>query len=230
MKESVDKILKKLESLGDPEYLAMGERFACPAENSWGVPIPKLRKLAKEIGKDHELALELWKCPIRDAKSLAALVDEPEKVTVKQMEDWVKDFDSWGLCDGVCSNLFDKTQFAVQKAHEWSKRDEEFVKRAGFVLMAVLAIHDKEMKDNIFEDFLSIIKRESTDNRNFVKKAVSWTLREIGKMRNKHLYNLSIQTAEEIKKIDSKSARWIASDALRELRSEPIRKRIQNLK
>jgi 3-methyladenine DNA glycosylase AlkD len=153
------------------------------------------------------------------------MIDVPEKVTETQLERWVKDFDSWDVCDQCCSNLFDKTKFAHKKAIEWSKRREEFVKRAGFVLMATLAVHDKEADNQKFMRFLPIIKREATDERNFVKKAVNWALRQIGK-RNSALNKIAIQTAKKIQKIDSKSARWIASDAIRELTSEAVRKKL----
>ncbi len=227
MNITVDEIVKKLETLADPEYLARNERFACPVEGSLGVSLPKLRKLGKGIGKNHDLALGLWKQPIRDAKMLAAIVDEPDKVTEKQMEAWVQDFDSWGLCDISTTDLFDRTQFAYKKAIEWSDREEEFVKRAAFSLMAGLAVHDKDAPDNKFVQFLLIIKREAADERNFVKKAVNWALRNIGKSRNKNLWEEAIKTAEEIQKIDSKSARWIASDALRELNADYIKKRFK---
>jgi len=150
----ISQTLKKLNSLADPDYLARSERFACPIESSIGVPLPKLRGLAKEIGRDHNLALELWKNAIRDAKQLAALIDEPDKITKEQMEDWVKDFDCWALCDIVTTDLFDRTEFAYEKAVEWSARKEEFVKRAGFTLMAGLAVHDKEAQDKEFLNFL----------------------------------------------------------------------------
>ena len=149
------------------------------------------------------------------------MVDDPEVVTEEQMERWVKDFDSWDICDQCCSNLFDKTKLAYRKAVQWSGRNEEFVKRAGFVLMAVLAVHDKEMNDREFTKFLSIIRRKATDDRNFVKKAVNWALRQIGK-RNLNLNGMAIKTAKEIREIDSRAAKWIASDALRELTSQAI--------
>lgn len=154
------------------------------------------------------------------------MIDEPKMVTVKQMENWVKDFDSWDLCDQCCGDLFDKTEFAYQKAMEWSKRDEEFVKRAGFVLMAKLALHDKKAEDKAFLTFLPIIKRESIDDRNFVKKAVNWALRQIGK-RNVDLNIAAVETAKEIQKMDSRSAKWIAADALRELTSEAVQQRLR---
>ncbi len=226
----VEEIIGRLNKLADPEYLARNERFACPVEGSIGVSLPNLRKLAKEIGKSHELALELWQQPIRDAKQLAALIDEPEKVTEEQMDVWANDFDSWGLCDITTTDLFDQTAFAYKKAIEWAGRDEEFVKRAAFSLMAGLAAHDKEADDEKFIEFLKIIKRESADERNFVKKAANWALRNIGKMRNRNLYEKAIQTAEEIQKTGSRPGRWIAADALRELKSEPIKRRIEKMK
>src|SRR3989344_1572128 len=181
--KTTKEIIKELKSFSEPEYLVMGEKFACPVENSWGVPIPYIRKLAREIGKDHELALELWKHRIREVKQLATLIDKPEKVTEKQMEFWVKAFDCWVLCDHVCMNLFDKTKFAD------------------------------------FEKFFPLIKSAATDERNFVKKAVNWALRQIGK-RNEDLRKSALKTAKEILKFDSKSARWIASDAIIELKKK----------
>jgi 3-methyladenine DNA glycosylase AlkD len=151
------------------------------------------------------------------------MIDDPAAVTGGQLERWVVDFDSWDLCDQCCSNLFDKTSYAYRKAVEWSKRREEFVKRAGFVLMAVLAVHDKKAGDRQFLRFLPVIKREATDARNFVKKAVNWALRQIGK-RNRTLNQAAVDVGKEIKAIDSKAARWIANHALRELTSEKIQK------
>ena len=217
-------ILKQLESLSNPEAVAGMARFGINPTNTYGVSIPVLRKMAKQIGKDHLLAKKLWNSGIHEARILAPLIDPLETVTEKQMESWVKDFDSWDICDQCCSNLFDKRKFAHKKAIEWSKRREEFVKRAGFVLMATLAVHDKESGNQKFMRFLPIIKREATDERNFVKKAVNWALRQIGK-RNSALNKIAIQTATEIQKIDSKSARWIASNAIRELTNRAVQKK-----
>jgi len=161
--------------------------------------MPVLRKMAKEAGKDHKVARELWLSGIHEARIMACLIDEPELVSEEQMETWVKDFDSWDVCDQCCSNLFDMTGFGYQKAIEWSARDEEFVKRAGFVLMAVLAVHDKRSPDTVFQKFLPIIKREAEDNRNYVRKAVNWALRQIGK-RNLNLNKEAIKTAKENKR------------------------------
>ena len=154
------------------------------------------------------------------------MVDDPKMVTEGQIERWVNDFNSWDVCDQCCMNLFKRTKFAYQKAVEWSLNDKEFAKRAGFVLTACLAISDKEADDKQFYRFFPLIKREASDNRNFVKKAVNWALRQIGK-RNLNLNREAIETAKEIQEIDSKSAKWIASDALRELTGQAVLERLQ---
>lgn len=233
-------VMAKLEKLAthNPKDLAGMARFGINVENAWVISIPKLRKLAKEVGKNHQLALKLWDTKVHEARILAGFVDEPEKVTEAQMEKWVADFDSWDVCDLVCSSLFDRTSFAYKKALEWSKRREEFIKRAGFVLMAALSVHDKSAGDEKFYPFLEAIKREATDERNFVRKAVNWALRQIGKSRNKNLYKRALKTAEEILKPTrggqasqndisegAKAARWIANDAIRELNKDYIKKK-----
>lgn len=218
-----NKIISKLKLHANPKNVAGMARFGISSPNTLGVNIPVLRKMAKEIGKNHKLAQELWKSGIHEGRLLAGFIDDFELVTEKQMESWVSDFDSWDVCDQVCLSLFDKTPFAYKKAVEWSKRKEEFVKRAGFVMMAVLAVHDKKADNKIFiKKFFPLIKKESTDERNFVKKAVNWALRQIGK-RNKILQKGAIQLAKEIQQIDSKSAKWIAKDALRELRAKKLK-------
>ena len=214
-------IIDKLNALSNPESIAGMRRFGIQSKKMLGVSIPNLRSLAKEIGKNHSLAIQLWNSGIHEAQILASMIDELDLVTVKQMEDWVNDFDSWGICDQCCNNLFYKTRFAYQKAVEWSKRKEEYVKRAGFVLMAVLAVHDKRADDKTFLSFLPIIKREADDDRNYVKKSVNWALRQIGK-RNRILTRAAIETARKIQLQNSKSARWIAADALRELNLRKI--------
>jgi 3-methyladenine DNA glycosylase AlkD len=222
----LEKYLNQLKSLADPEAAAGMARFGINPDNTLGVSIPTLRKMAKEIGKNHILAQQFWSSGIHEARILAGMVDDPGEVTGGQMELWAADFDSWDVCDQVCSNLFDKTLFAYQKAHEWSGKEEEFVKRAGFVLMAALSVHDKKVGDEKFLEFLPLIKKGALDERNFVKKAVNWALRQIGK-RNLDLNKAAIKTANDIQKIDSKAAKWIASDALRELTDEKIRKRFR---
>jgi len=202
------------------------ERFGINPRNTYGVSIPVLRTMAKELGKSHSLALKLWESGIHEARILASMMDVPDRVTNEQMERWVKDFDSWDVCDQCCSNLFDKTELAYQKAYEWSSRPEEFVKRAGFVLMAALAVHDQKAPNARFLKFLKTIRREAADERNFVRKAVNWSLRQIGK-RNLELNRAAIVTAKTIRKMDSNGARWIASDALRELTSAAVYKRLR---
>jgi 3-methyladenine DNA glycosylase AlkD len=217
-------VMAKLQSLSDPKAVEGMARYGIKADKNLGISVNTLRKLAKEIGVDHSLALELWKSEIRDARFISAIIDDPEKVTEKQLETMVLDLDSWDICDHCCSDIFLKSKFARKKAMEWSTREEEFVKRSAFSLMARLAVRDKKAEDELFEGFLPIIKIESVDERNYVKKAVNWALRQIGK-RNKRLNKLAIKTAKEIQKLDSKSAKWIASDALRELTGEKVQKR-----
>ena len=222
---SLDEILRKLESLSNREAVEGMRRYGITPEKSFGISIPILRKLAKEIGRDHELAMKLWGINTRETRILASMIDDPEMVSEEQMEEWVKEFDYWEICDQVCQNLFAHTRYAYKKALEWSKRREEFVKRAGFTLMARLAVSNKKMSDRDFEGFLKVILEESMDDRVYVKKAVNWAPRQIGK-RNPSLNKKAIDTALKIKELDSKTARWIASDALRELTSEKIQMRL----
>jgi 3-methyladenine DNA glycosylase AlkD len=201
-------------------------RFGISTKNTLGVSLPTLRNLGRKIGRNHDLAHQLWDSGIHEARILAGLVAEPTKVTEDMMERWVRDFDSWDVCDQCCSNLFDKTRFAYRKAIEWSRREEEFVKRAGFVLMAALSVHDKGASDAMLARFFPIIRREATDERNFVRKAVNWALRQIGK-RNAKLNRMAIKAAKQIQKIDSKAAKWIAADALRELTGPAVKRRFR---
>jgi 3-methyladenine DNA glycosylase AlkD len=212
-------VMRKLKALGRPENVAGMARFGIQPRNAYGVSAPAVRRLAREIATDHQLAHQLWRSGNHDARGLAALIDDPAVVDARQMESWAKDFDSWAVVDGTCNNLFRATALAHQKAAEWAEREEEFVKRAGFSLMACLAVHDKGATDARFLRYLAIIKREARDERNFVKKAVNWALRQIGK-RNLRLRQAAISTAKQIRHLDSKAARWIAADALRELTSK----------
>jgi 3-methyladenine DNA glycosylase AlkD len=221
----MERIVETLESLRNPEAVAGMARYGINPEHAYGVSIPNLRKIAREAGKNHALALMLWDSGIHEGRILASMVAASEDLTDRQMESWVKDFDSWDVCDQCCNNLFRKAESAHQKAMEWSARNEEFVKRAGFTLMACLAVHDKAAPDAVFLRYLPVIERASSDNRNYVKKAVNWTLRQIGK-RNASLNKAAIQTAEQIAQMDSKSARWVATDALRELRGDAVQKRL----
>lgn len=201
-------------------------RFGISPKDALGVSVPTLRIIARKLGRDHALAIGLWSSGIHEARILASMIDEPAKVTEAQMDNWVRDFDSWDICDQCCGNLFDKTPYALVKAVEWSRKEEEFVKRAGNVLMAELAVHDKESEDSVFLRFFGEIERGATDKRNFVKKAVNWALRQIGK-RNRRLNGETIKLATRIQKMNSPSAKWIASDALRELKSEAVQKKIR---
>lgn len=223
---SVAEVLEKLKAGARPDQVAGMAKYGMTAERRLGVAVPDMRKIAKESGKDHQLALELWKIGIPEARIVAAMIGEPEKLTEQQMEDWVKDINSWDVCDQVCMNLFDKTPLAWKKIRDWSMREEEFVKRAAFALIACLAWHDKQAKDEVFIKLFPVIRQGATDERNYVKKAVNWALRHIGK-RNPNLNRAAIKAAGEIQRIDSKAARWIASDAIRELESEAVQRRLR---
>jgi len=209
-------VIAQLKNHSNPKDKEGMARFGINLKYALGVRVPIMRNLAKKIGKNHKLAKDLWKTKIHEARILASMIDEPDRVTKAQMEQWVRGFNSWDLCDQCCMNLFNKLPIAWQQVKEWTKRDEEFVRRAGFALLACLAWNDKKAKDKDFIKFFPIIKKYSTDNRNFVKKAVNWALRQIGK-RNSRLRNKAINFAKEIQKIDSKSAKWIAKDAIKEL-------------
>jgi 3-methyladenine DNA glycosylase AlkD len=225
-KQGYEQILKKLNSMENPKNVAGMARFGIrPHRKVLGISVTTLRALAKEVGKDHRLSLKLWRNGVHEARVLACLIDDPEEVTEEQMDTWVNGFDSWDICDLCCGNLFDRTELAYRKAFEWSAMEEEYVKRAGYVMMAALSVHDKAAGDEKFLAFLPVIIAGSGDDRNFVKKAVNWALRQIGK-RNRRLNKAAIEAGEKIAKRKFSSARWIASDALRELRSEKIRNRL----
>jgi 3-methyladenine DNA glycosylase AlkD len=213
----MDQVLLRLRAQANPANVAGMARYGINPQGTLGISIPTLRQMAKEIGRDHPLAQQLWASGIHEARILAAYVDDPRQVTEAQMDQWVAGFDSWDVCDQVCCNLFDRLgPLAYRKAPEWAGRPEEFVRRAGFTLMAALAWHDKAATDDDLAAFLPAILMGATDKRNFVKKAVSWALRHIGK-RNQHLNGLAIATAEEMRRLDAPAARWIAGDVLREL-------------
>jgi 3-methyladenine DNA glycosylase AlkD len=213
-----EQILLKLKSMADSDNVRGMARFGINTHNTLGIGIPALRKIARTAGRNQMLSLDLWASGIHEARLLAAFVGDPMQVSENQMERWAKDFDSWDVCDQVCMNLFDRTPYAYDKAAQWSQREEEFVKRAGYALMACLAVHDKEADDSRFLSFFPFIKRGSLDGRNFVKKAVNWALRQIGK-RNDILNDLAVRCAEDILLEGSRSSRWVAKDALRELRN-----------
>ncbi len=228
----VQDIIERLRSLANPKNVAGMARFGINPENTLGISIYILRDIARELRRDHDLALALWDTGIHEARILAAYLADPKQVTGEMMENWAADFDSWDVCDQVCSNLFDASPLAIEKAAAWSSRAEEFVKRAGFVLMAALAVHNKQLPEEPFETFLQIIVREAGDPRNYVKKAVNWALRQIGK-RSRDLNEKAIQAARQIPSqvhhdaSAARAAKWIASDALRELTSEKVQARLK---
>lgn len=217
--------IARLKSLGNPANVAGMARFGVTAKKAYGVPTPALRKLAREIGRDQSLSLQLWNTGIHDARHLAAMIGDRARVTPAQMERWARDFASWDVVDGCCCHLFVYTTHAWKKALAWSRRDEEFVKRAGFSLMAYLALHDKQAADEKFLRLLPVIRRGARDERHFVKKAVNWALRQIGK-RNLRLNKAAIATGKSIRALGTPAARWIAADALRELASPAVQKRL----
>lgn len=217
MSPAAAKIIARLRALRNARNIEGMRRFGLTTRyEQLGVSVATLRELGRPHRRDHALALELWESGVCEAMTLAAVIDDPKQVTRAQMERWVRMCDNWGHTDALCLGLFDRTPFAEDKAHAWSKRKAEFVKRAGFALMAGLAVHRKELPDAVFLRCLPVIRREAADERNFVRKAVNWALRQIGK-RNPRLRRAAIAEARRIAAIDSKAARWIARDALREL-------------
>ncbi len=219
-------ILTRLKQLGRPEALEKMAHFAIDTENAFGVPLPELRRLAKDIGTDQALALALWRSGVHDARLLATMIARPAETDRALAEAWAADFRSWDLCDQCCTNLFRKCYFARDLVAEWRMRDEEFVKRAAFAMMAVLAVHDKAAGDAVFIAWLPLIEEGASDGRNFVKKSVNWALRQIGK-RNANLNREAIQCARRIADGGTRPGRWIAAGALKELESEAVQTRIE---
>ena len=218
-------IIALLEAEASAENRAGMARYGINTARAYGVSVKRLREIAKSAGRNHEIARELWDTGMHEARMLASLVDEPAKVTPEGMDGRVAEFDSWDVCDGFCNNLFRKTPFAHAKVQQWTVREETFVRRAGFALMANLAVHDKKATDSVFEGYLPLIEDAADDERNFVKKAVNWALRQIGK-RSPGLNAAAIACAQRLAARDSKPARWIAKDALRELTSDKVRARL----
>lgn len=225
-KPTYAQIIGEIKAQRNPEAVAGMARYGISPEGNYGVCTPALMDISRRVGKDHALAARLWSSGIRDARIVAFMIDDSGAVTEEQMDSWVKDFRSWDICDGCCLHLFADAGPAVKKAVQWTKSTEEFVKRAGYVMIAVIAIHDKKSEDDFFRSFFPLIVKGSTDERNYVKKGVNWALRQIGK-RNSRLNKEAISVAKRIRKFDSKAARWIASDALRELESEGVQKRLR---
>jgi 3-methyladenine DNA glycosylase AlkD len=226
---SVDSVLswlKKHSSAATREGMA---RYGIPSDNASGVTVADIRRLGKQIGRNHQLALALWQTGSYEARMLTPFVDDPASVTPSQMDRWCRDFDSWAICDALCFHLFDKTPHAWQKIAQWSDARAEFVKRASFALLASVALHDKTAPDNPFLDSLTLIERAASDDRNFVKKAVSWALRGIGK-RNPVLHVAAVKLASRLAKSDDRAARWIGKDALRDLATPATLKRVRKAK
>lgn len=224
--EQAEEVMRELREAANPVNLAGMARYGINTQSALGVSLPFLRTLAKRIGKDSELAGLLWQSGVHEARMLAGLIANPCEFSQESMEQWVKDFNSWDLCDQVCNNLFAKTPYAVKKAIEWCRRPEEFVRRAGFVMIAALAVHSRQLSDQQFRDFFPLLLEGASDERNYVKKAVNWALRQMGK-RNLSLHDAAISLAGQIRVIPSKTARWIAADALRELSRESTIKRVR---
>lgn len=220
-------VIAHLESISDRSRLEGMSRYGIEVEHAIGVSIPEMRAYAKTIGRDHHLAMDLWDSGVHEARIMASLLADPELLTEEEMERWVRDLDSWDLCDQCCSNLFRRSPHAFRKALEWSGREEEFQKRAGFATMAALAVHGKGMSERDLQLLLDAVVRESHDDRNFVRKAVNWALRQVGK-RDLVSNAMAIAAAERILAKGDRTSRWVASDALRELRSEAVRERLKN--
>jgi 3-methyladenine DNA glycosylase AlkD len=221
---SVDEILARLKALGRAEALPQMARYGIDTTNAYGVAVPALRELAGKLGRDHALATGLWASGVHDARLLAGMIAEPARMSVADAEAWAREFRSWDLCDQCCLNLFRHLRFAHELAGRWHDHDMEFVRRAAFSLIAVLAVHDKRAEDVCFAAYLALIEAAASDSSLMVRKSVNWALRQIGK-RNAALNAAATKAAERIAK-QGGAARWVASDALRELRSLPVQARI----
>ena len=219
-------VLAELRAHADPRNVEGMARYGIRSARAYGVPSPVIQRIARGVGRDHALAARLWETGILEARAVAALIDDPRLVGGAQMERWVAQFDSWAICDHVCGKLFDRTPLAWAKARAWSRRRAEFTRRAAFALVAWLAVHDKQAPDASFLPFLPIIERAAADERPMVKKAVNWALRQIGK-RNRSLNGHAIACAERLRRQPSAAARWVAADALRELRSAAVQRRLR---
>lgn len=226
MSPQVKEVLAQLKKAGSQANRAGMARFGIATEKAFGVKHPALKKIARGLGRNNQLAQELWECGYHEARLIAPLVADPKTFTKAQANAWVKDINSWDICDGFTGNLVDRTPYAYELAPAWARRKAEFVRRAAFALMAWLAVHDKAAPDAKFDLFFDLIAEHANDERNFVKKAVNWALRELGK-RNLALNRKAIATAKFIAQQESRAARWIAKDALRELQGEPVQQRLR---
>jgi len=216
MTTQVQDALSSLEQMRTQKDFDNLARFGITAKKAYGVSMANIQKLAKRLGRSHELAAELWDTGWYEARMLTAFVDEPERVTSAQMDRWCRDFDNWGIVDTLCFKLFDRTPHAWKKIEQWHDKRAEFVKRASFALLASVALHDKSAGDEPFVESLSFIERAATDDRNFVKKGVSWALRSVGR-RNRALKAAAVKLSRSLVDSEAPSARWIGKDALREL-------------
>lgn len=224
--QTAEEIIEHLKSIGSPARAAGQARFGIRSGDALGVPLPELRKLARQIGRDQGLAGALWLTGVHEARLLATMVAEPRIMTEAQMDGWVSDINHWDQCDQACMNAFAHSPYAYQKAREWSRRPEEFVRRAGLALIAVLAQREKEVPDERMREFFPVILEAADDERHYVKKAASWALRSLGK-RSRALHAEAIQVAQQLKGMDSKSARFIGSESLRELQGEAVQARLK---
>lgn len=223
-KTTATDVLKWLQQTGSPKAAAGLARFGLPTENAYGIAVGTLRQYAKAIGRDHGLAMKLWKTGSLDARILASFLGDPEQLTVAQMNAWCRDFDNWGTVDTACFALFDRSRHAWKVVPQWAKQQGEFQKRAGFVMIACLAAHDKHARDAAFLKCLPLIERGASDDRNFVKKGVSWALRQIGH-RNARLHAAAVKTATKLSKSENATERWVGRDVLKDVtRATVIRK------
>jgi len=233
LERQAKEVLTELQAHGDPRNVEGMARYGIRAACAYGVPTPIIDRIARGLGTNHALAGRLWRTGVLEARAIAAFIDDPRRVSSAQMERWAADFDSWAICDTTCGKLFDRTPFAWSKAHAWARRREEFVRRAGFALMAWLAVHDKQAPDDRFLACLPLVEEAAFDERNMVKKAVNWALRQIGK-RNRRLNRSAVACAGRIRRAavkagtgaGARAARWVASDALRELQSAAVQARL----
>jgi 3-methyladenine DNA glycosylase AlkD len=225
--ERVSEALAWLERRGSKRVREdMLSRYGITAPKAYGVPVGTIQQLGKQLGRDHDLAVALWATGWYEARMLCAWVDQPERVTPAQMDRWARDFDNWGICDTICVHLFDRTPHAWKKLAPWSRRREEFVKRAAFALLAGLSLHDKKAEDQSFLSTLPLIERAAEDDRNFVKKGVSWALRVMGR-RNRRLNSACLETARRLVDADQPAAQWIGRMAVKELASPLVRRKLR---
>lgn len=219
-------VVAMLKRMGSKKVRDGMARYAIPSDKAFGVAVGKIRDLGKRLGRDHELAIELWKEEWYEARMLCAFIDDPAKVTPAQMDRWCKDFDSWAICDTICFHLFDRTPHAFKKITQWSREKGEFRRRAAFALLASVALHDKKAEDGPFVKCLPLIERAASDERNFVKKGVSWALRGVGR-RSRMLHEASMELAERLAESTNATARWVGKDVLKDITRAAVVKRVK---